>query len=198
MISSPLPSELEQRLRLELNQDEKMLWTGQPLASRSWNRSLPFLLFGIPWTAFSLFWMLIATGITAGAFSIGVPAPFSLLSLGFPLFGIPFILIGLWMLSSPFWMRRKAQKTVYALTDKRALILKPTWGQAVTVRSIPSQDLSARTRTQNADGSGTLIFTHLSTTQWQGGPNPRSYTVNVGFEDIPDVREVEALIDRTF
>jgi hypothetical protein len=44
----------------------------------------------------------------------------------FPLFGVPFVLIGLGMLAAPYWMRRKAQNTVYALTDKRALILSPT------------------------------------------------------------------------
>ena len=95
-------------------------------------------------------------------------------------------------------MRRKAQNTVYALTDKRALILSPTWRGVISVRSIPPEHLSARTRTQNPDGSGTLVFTQLTTAQRRAGPDGGTYAVTVGFENIADVREVDALIERTY
>ena len=143
MPSQPLPLETETVLRSELNTGERLLWTGQPIANRSGWGSLPLVLFGIPWTAFSVFWELMAISMTGGMKSHNPSEPsfpFNLFPVLFPLFGIPFILIGLWMLSSPYWMRKKAQKIVYAVTDKRALILSPSWRGAITVRSITPED----------------------------------------------------------
>ena len=199
-----MPLETQKMLRAELNFDEKLIWSGQPLANRAGRGSLPLVLFGIPWTAFSVFWMVMATGITSrmssspSFSSAPTPFPFNLFSFVFPLFGVPFVLLGLWMLSTPYRARREAQKTVYALTDKRALILTPSWRGGVTVRNIPPEHLSARTRTQNPDGSGTLVFTRLTSTRRRAGPDGGTYAVTVGFENIPNVREVDALIERTF
>lgn len=196
MSSAPLPLETEEMLRSELNSGEKLLWTGQPLANRAGQGSLPLVLFGIPWTAFSVFWVVMAFGITRHAPSHPEPFPINLFPLFFPLFGLPFVLIGVGMLSSPYWMRRRAQKIVYAITDKRALILSPTWRNGISVRSIPPEHLTDRTRAQNPDGSGSLVFTHLTTTRstGQGGTT----TVTVGFDNIADVRDVDALIERTY
>jgi hypothetical protein len=192
MMPTNLPPETETALRSELNSGEKLLWAGQPIAGRAGLTSLPLVLFGIPWTLFSIFWIVMASGITSR-----ISSGFGVTSL-FPLFGIPFVLIGVGMLSSPLWMRRKAQRTIYAVTDTRALILTPAWGGGVTVRSIPPEDLTARSRTQKSDGSGSLIFNRLSTTRHRAGPDGGTYTVTVGFENITEVREVEALIERTF
>lgn len=102
------------------------------------------------------------------------------------------------MLSSPYRMWRKAQKTVYALTDERAVILTATWPRGVSVRSITPEDLSPRERTWNSDGSGSLFFSRL-TQRHGGGVGPGSYEeVRVGFEHIADVRDVEALIEKTY
>jgi hypothetical protein len=70
---------------------------------------------GIPVTAFAIFWMALASQQTK---QISGPGSF------FPLFGIPFIVVGLGMLSSPLWRGRKALRTVYALTDQRAIIFE--------------------------------------------------------------------------
>ena len=45
--------------------------------------------------------------------------PFQLISICFPLFGLPFVLIGLGMLTAPHWAKRKALRTAYAVTDRR-------------------------------------------------------------------------------
>ncbi len=198
MLSSPLPWEAEQMLRAELKREERLIWTGQPIASRAGRSGLPLVLFGIPWTLFSIFWIVMATGITSHAHFSQSSGSFDFMSIVFPLFGIPFVLIGVWMLTTPNRIKRNALKTVYALTDQRALILSPAWRNGVTVRSISPEDLVSLTRTQNTDGSGTLIFTRLSTTQRAAGPNGGAYIATVGFENITDVRDVEALIDRTF
>ena len=173
MAANPLPWEAEQRLREELKRGEKLLWTAQPICNRAWYPSIPVVVFAILWT---LFWLSLVVSL--------------------PAYSVPFMLLGVWMLSLPYWMRRRAQKTVYALTDQRALILTPAWRNAVTVRSIRPEDLSIRTRTQRSDGSGSLFFPRLTLFKpdGEGGTRPEA----VGFEHITDVRAVEELIERTF
>ena len=58
-----LPDELDTRVRSELRQGEKLRWVGQPRPGRMARQALPIVLFGIPWTAFALFWMAMASGI---------------------------------------------------------------------------------------------------------------------------------------
>lgn len=194
MMNAPLPMEAEQMLQAELNRDERLLWAGQPIAGRAGKGSLGIVLFGVPWTAFAIFWTVTAFWMTNKG-SSSTPLPFRLF---FPLFGVPFVLVGVWMLTTPFRMRNAAQKTVYALTDKRALILTPAWRSGVSVRTIAPEELTDRTRTQDPDGSGTITFNRLTTMQHRSGHDSGTYNLTVGFENIPDVRDVDSLIDRTF
>ena len=122
----------------------------------------------------------------AAASGFKVPDPTRLESF-FPLFGVPFVLIGLGMLSSPFWCAGKALRTVYVLTDRRAILLDGgAWG-GVTVRSIlPGRMVDLR-RTQYPDGSGNLI---LGNQPGAGGQNGATL-VDFGFMSIRDVKEVE-------
>lgn len=179
-ISSPVSPEAENRLRSELDVGEQLAWTGKPLANRARKGSLSYVVFGIPLTAASVFILF----ITSSVFPLAM------------VLDAPFILLGLWMLSAPYWMRRKAQKTVYAITDRRALILSPAWYGRISARSIAPEDLRDRTLTQHPDGSGTLVFTRLTTTRPYGEGG--TYQVQVGFENIAEVRDVDALLDRTF
>ena len=195
MISSRLPWETEQRVREELKSGERLLWTAQPICNRAWYPSIPIVLFAIPWTLFSL-GLVVATFRMTRHVAGSNASPTGLMPFAVPLFGLLFVLIGVWMLSTPYWMRRRAQKTVYALTDKRALILSTDWRNRVMVRSIAPEDLSARTRTQRPDGSGTLIFTRL--TIQVASRHSGTYPVTVGFDNITDVRVVEDLIERTY
>src|SRR5690242_9223926 len=121
--SDPLLSpELEARVQAELAPGEKLVWLGQPRPRRSMLAGLPIVLFGIPWTAFAVFWVALAFGIGANAKRRGAGGIPPWLDLCFPLFGLPFIGIGLGMLSAPYWIRRAAAKTCYAVTDRRAIV----------------------------------------------------------------------------
>lgn len=72
------------------------------------------VLFGVPFTGFAIFWIATASGMfLGGAGEAGQGGFFAF----FPLFGIPFLLVGLGMLTSPYWMYRRALKTCYALTN---------------------------------------------------------------------------------
>jgi hypothetical protein len=71
---------------------EEILWQGRPRASIRWTGLLtPLTFMGVIFTGFSTFWIAMAAVMTAGS---GAPFPFNV----FPLFGLPFLAVGLWML----------------------------------------------------------------------------------------------------
>lgn len=177
-----MPRELRDALGTEMDQDEHLLWAGQPDPARMAWQALPLVIFGIPWTAFSVFWV----GAAAAGASRVPGAGFFLL---FPLFGLPFVLVGLGMLSSPYWARRHAQRTAYGITDRRVLIL--TLGKTRKVETYAPEHLS---RFERADGTGDLIFQKRVGRDSDGGRTVEKK----GFWGIPDVRAVERLLRDTF
>jgi hypothetical protein len=184
----PVSRQLQSELERELAPGECVVWSGQPIPSRYSRGTWPIVLFGIPWTAFALFW-------TGGAFwgTRQIPSD-DAMATGFrwlfPLFGLPFILVGVGMLSSPWWLRRKAGRVLYAVTDRRAILFEPAWRGARKVRSFEPAALQALERTEHSDGSGDLIFTRDA---WRDSDGDRR-TSQVGFTGVPRVREVEEVI----
>ena len=101
-------NDLHREIQPFLHYDETVLWTGRPgniPASRT-NPILP--IFAIFWMGFALFWTITATAI-GGAFG---------------LFGVFFMIIGGISFYTAFFGKRNFLKNaVYAVTDKRALII---------------------------------------------------------------------------
>ncbi len=174
---SQLPDPLRGLVEAELASGERVTWVEQPIAGRLARSALPVLLFAIPWTLFALFWMAGAAATTSRA--NGGPERL------FPLFGLPFVLVGLAMLSSPYWAARSAKRTAYVLTDRRAIIFQSGW-TSVTVRSFEREKLGDLRRTQAPDGSGDLVFTEDVSSGRRG-----TTTTDVGFLAIPDVKAAE-------
>jgi len=189
--NSYLPPELDSRVRSELSSGERLLWVGQPRPGRSMRTAIPIVLFGLPWTAFAVFWMAGASGLLLRGFDNGPPGVFGIL---FPLFGLPFVLIGLAMLSSPFWLRRRAQRTCYALTDRRAVLWQAGWFGGVDVRSYGPEELTKVHRTQYADGSGSLVFEEFVTIGHDSDGHVSRSTTRRGFMYVDNVRAVEELL----
>ncbi len=192
---SSLPADLDARVRSEMRGGERPLWVGQPRPGRFARRSIPIVLFGIPWTAFAVFWMAAASGILFGGFAgNGGPGGFEAFLACFPLFGLPFVLVGLGMLSSPYWLVRQARRTCYALTDQRAILWQAGQFGSVSVRSYTSEALGKTHRTEYADGSGDLVFEEVVTVG-RDSDGDRT-TTRHGFMAIGNVREVEELLRR--
>jgi hypothetical protein len=165
--------ESRQIAQAQLESGERLLWHGKPDPKRGLLASIPVVLFAIPWTGFSLFWMAAASGL---AFRDSEPGWTSL----FALFGVPFVLVGLGMLTSPYWLYRKSKLTVYALTNRRALII--TGGATKKIQSFTSSDIGIIERTERANGRGDVMFATI-----EGKKNSQS----VGFMGISDARRVE-------
>lgn len=175
-----LPLHLQSLIQSELNEGEKITWVGTPVSRRFCTRSISIVLFGIPWTAFALFWIAGAAGFKLPDFQKGFDF--------FPLFGIPFVLIGLGMLSSPLWMLRKARNTAYVLTSKRAIIF--SGGIKTNIRSFEPEHLENLHRKQWRDGSGDLIFDK----EFRFEQNNTQRQHELGFLAIQNVKQVEELV----
>ena len=183
-----MPIDLQRMITAEMASGEKVAWSAQPIPAALGRKLWPVVLFGIPFTAFAVFWIGVATWGTSKAKN-GLPV-FRL----FPLFGLPFVLVGLGMLTSPIWIRRKAGRTAYVLTNRRAIIFSAGRAGQINVRSFEPERLGDLLRTQRADGSGDIIFTRDIGYNSADGFNSRRGATDVGFIGVRDVKNVEEKI----
>lgn len=148
-----IPRETMQQLMQELG-GERILWAGQPSPAQAFRKNTMIWFFAIPWTAFSLLWegsaFVMLFGDQARAPGIAGWAP----ALVFPLFGLPFVLIGLGMMATPFWRARKARSTIHVLTDKR--LVTAIAGRSLSIESIPPGRVISVLRQEGAEGFGTV------------------------------------------
>ncbi len=178
-------------IRGELSGDERLIWQGQPIPSRMMFTAFAIYLFAIPWTAFSLFWEAMALSIFFGDPAKAPQGPEKAVGIIFPLFGLPFVLIGFGMLLSPFWVYKKAKTTVYAITDRRAIVIDGGRSRAVT--SYPFEKWEGEiTRKERTDGSGSLFFSTTYSRDSDGDVRVKKK----GFDGIFQVRDVEAKLLR--
>ena len=173
-----LPADLDALARDELARGETVEWAAQPDARRAALGGLAVWLFAIPWTTFSLFWTAMAgSGID----------DWTSLQILFPLFGTPFILIGLAMLSTPWWAWRGARRTLYVVTDRRAILFEASGLRAIGVRTFRPEALHDVRRTERPDGSGSLVFSKTTVRDSDGD----RMLVTDGFTNVRDVRAAE-------
>jgi len=173
----------EQIAMSQLDAGERLLWSGFPNPGAAALRVVPVTFFGIPFTAFSCFWIWQTWTMTSQG--PRVPGPWML----FPLFGLPFLFVGLGVMATPLWVFLSAKKTVYAVTEKRALIIVGTASRGV--QSFTHADMGDVTRVERPDGSGSVYFASRTVTSSSNG---MSRMARIGFEGIPDVKQVEQML----
>jgi hypothetical protein len=193
-----LHPEVRSRIQSELDSGERLLWAAQPEPKRFARGSIGLVLFGIPWTAFALFWIFMASGGFWGLVDGGFDFPreqgvFQIVSICFPLFGLPFVLIGFGMLSTPYWARRKAKRTAYAVTDRRVILFEAGFRGSMTVRTYMPPQLQRMSRTERPDGTGDLILEDYT---WRDSDGDRRHGRH-GMFAVPRVSDVEELIRNT-
>jgi hypothetical protein len=135
----------ETALDKELLNGEKVLWKGSPNPKKIFTKA-DFLLIplSIMWGGFAVFW----------EYSIlSIRAPFF-----FKLWGIPFVLIGLYFIFGRFfWKAYRKSKTLYVVTNKRVFIIY----KKINSYSISTEYLDRLTsidKDQNQRGEGTIII----------------------------------------
>ncbi|MDG3041105.1 YdbT family protein [Roseicyclus marinus] len=178
-----------------LEPGETVLWQGQPLPGIIWRDMIGGRLpIGIIFTAFSTFWIGLTIWMAA---SIDGPI---LLRLLFPMAGLPFLGIGVYMLVGHlYWDALVRGGTWYTLTDRRAFIATDVFGR----RKLDSYPIDEMTGLSLRDGvPGDVIFgtvTH-SFRRRAAAPHRRrnrmttSTRVQLGFRHIAEARKVWRMI----
>jgi hypothetical protein len=175
----------QSQLQRYLQPGERILWTGRPDPARLIGRSDALLIpFSLMWGGGAIVW-------EGGVALTGAP-------LLFLLWGAPFVVVGQYFIWGRFLYKRwDRRRTVYALTNQRALILRGGSLASVFLNQLPAIHQSVR-----ADGSGSLEFG--SSPGWYG----RGSWANTGmdlfapgtgvpaFYDIPDVARVDRLVNQ--
>lgn len=176
----PIPGYLQNKVEREVESGERIEWMEMPVPRYFTPRATGAFLFGIPWTAFAIFW---TAGAAWGSSQAEGPGFFR----AFPLFGVPFVLIGFGLLSSPFWAYRKALSTLYVITSRRAITFESGM-RTTTIRSYPPEGLSDLYRKERKDGTGDVIIARRA---WRDSDGDRQ-SEELGFLRVRDPKGVEA------
>jgi hypothetical protein len=136
--------------------------------------------FSLLWGGFAIYWEVSVS-------MSGAPLPFRL-------FGIPFVLMGIYFIFGRFVYKAwKKRRTVYALTDKRVISL--TLGNDVQAEYLDR--VAAINKTVGKDGFGTVTFGSGSTRgNLYGNTGMELFGSRSGFRgplafyDVPDAEQV--------
>lgn len=176
------PGDAQLRAQSELQSGENIYWTGTADPGRAALAALPASLFGIPFAGFALFWINGAYHATShiskrpDAFAKG----FSF----FPLFGLPFLVVGLGIVLAPLWAYLKGRSTVYAVTNQRILVI--SGGGSRSVKSYTPADIVSVEHRERPDGSGDIV---ILTNAVMSTRNSISQ-VKVALCGVPNVKQV--------
>ncbi len=174
--ANEIPRHLQATIGNELEPGERIRWVGMPRARFFTVAGVFPFLFAIPWTGFALFWICGAAGFRMPSFTRAVDF--------FPLFGVPFVAVGFFLLATPFWVYRLARNTAYVLTDRRAILFEG--GRSRTIRSFRPSELIGIFRREYPDGTGDVLFSQTAASE--------DKTAEVGFLRIAEPKAVEAML----
>ncbi len=171
----------QQVFQKELLKEEKMLWCGQPDTSVVFTKAdIFFIPFSILWGGFAILWFIIA---------IIEKAPFF-----FILWGIPFVAIGFYFIFGRFvYKKKKKERTYYAITNKRILILSKNEIEGAYINTIPVIN-----KTIHKSGMGTIRFGNADIFSSMYGNAGMDFFGSFYYKGAPvfyDVKEAQKVYD---
>lgn len=168
----------ESELKRELSGQEQVVWAGRPRQGVVLRPSDAFMIpFSLLWGGFAIFW---ETGVIISG------APFF-----FMLWGIPFVLVGLYIIFGRFIVDAKQrERTFYGVTNQRVVIVSGLTSRKV--KSLNLRTLSDVSLSEKSDRSGTITFgpSHPMSGWWGGTTWPGMPQAVPSFEMIPDAKNV--------
>jgi hypothetical protein len=160
-----------------LGREERLLWSAQPRQGIFLRSTDAYLIpFSLLWGGFAFFW--------EGSV-VNSNAP-----IVFRLWGVPFVLIGLYLITGRFFVdARLRSKTYYGLTTERIVIVSGLFSR--TTKSLQLRTLSDVSLAESSGGLGTITFGTVApwwagSGGWPGSQRQLSPT----FDSISAAREV--------
>lgn len=172
-------------IQKELDAGETLLWSGIPKQGTILRGSDALMIpFSLLWGGFAIYWEVMALSISQENADSA--------SMIFPIFGLPFVAVGLYMIFGRFIhdARRRAN-TFYGLTDQRAIIVSGLFSKAV--KSLNLSSLSDLSLNESGDKSGTITFGHdnpFASLSWAFGLPGMGGNGTPKFELIANAKEV--------
>ena len=181
---------MNELLNDELLKDEQILWSGQPETSVVFNNADIFLVpFSLLWGGFAIFWEVMA--LSTGNNSDHKAPAF------FPLFGIPFVLIGLYFIFGRFWGKNyRKRRTYYFVTNKRVVILTNIFNKNIQAEFI--ERISSINKTAASNGIGTIRFGNSNMMTAMYGNTGMEFFGSFYGQDVPvfyDIKNVDKVYD---
>jgi hypothetical protein len=129
--------------------NEHILWSGQPKQGLMLTgRDALLIPFSLMWGGFAIFWNAMVWMIPSMGDGQANPGWF------FKLWGLPFLVVGLYMIAGRFFHDARIRKTLfYAVTDQRVMMLRGTKITSLDIDRLPRLELS-----EFRDGTGTVAF----------------------------------------
>jgi hypothetical protein len=181
--------ELQQALVGALLPGERVVWSGFPDHRRIFSAHDFFLVpFSLLWGGFAIFWELTAWNLGTSE------DPGTLL---FRLWGIPFVVVGMYMIFGRFIVKRFVRRrTIYAVTDQRVIVLRRVAGTRIDTG--PIHALPAVSATIKTSGYGSIDFRAVPGAFTKRGSGRDPWVTGLRglvFADVPDAQQALAAIE---
>jgi len=168
----------------ELEEGETLLWSAQPRQGFLLHPSDAFMIpFSIVWGCSSIFWEYQV---------LASDAP-----LIMALIGVPFVIIGLYLIAGRFYYDAKLRgKTFYGITDRRIIILSGM--REKQTHYVAIGEIENLQKFENRDGSGSLVlgFEEITTAYQSLMPIPGQMEATPRMNNLTDVRKPFAIIEK--
>jgi Bacterial PH domain len=178
-LDTPFDSTPRQEIGRVLDAGESLIWSGAPRQGLLLRPGDVFVIpFSLLWGGFAIYWELSVLQSNAPAF--------------LALWGVPFVLIGLYMTVGRFFAdARLRARTFYGLTDRRVIIVSGLFSRTIT--SLPLRTLTDVSLQERSDRSGTIMLGRPQPySAWSSGmrwPGMSQYSTPT-FEMIADAKRV--------
>jgi hypothetical protein len=177
----------------DLASGERLLWRGSPAKGIRLQPSDALMVpFSLMWGGFAIFWEYSVLHMPTRP-----PKPESDPSMFMALWGIPFVLIGLYIIVGRFFFDAFARsRTVYAVTNQRVLIITSVWSKEI--KSLSLRTLSEMSLSERSDGSGTITFGPVPAfnAAWVPGWPGANKRAAPAFRFVAGARQVHDLIQK--
>jgi hypothetical protein len=178
----------------ELTSGESILWADQPNPHVIFHKEDVFLIpFSLLWGGFAIFWEAGVSGFWGGNQHDSRSWVFGMI------WGIPFVLIGQYLIWGRFiydaWLKKR---THYAVTSRRVIVVQTGWKRQMVSAFLDS--LPALAKEGGGNGPGTLRFDQSSNsslfsgwTNRSGGRNNWAAWNSMSIGNMPIFRDIDNL-----